>query len=84
MQKILINLPNGDQLAAEECVYDGGQIAIGIVRDGSWVQDLVVVETKNDEGKYVEDKYDIYLYEDEYDECYTNKVEVNRAPSNAL
>ena len=60
-------------------------IAIGIVHDGVWIQDLALVETAYDENfEYVEDKFNIYTYEDEYSEDYTNKVTVNRIPSDAL
>ena len=83
-QKIVIDLPNGDQLSAEVCPHDGGQIAVGIIHDGVWIQDLAVVETDNKDGKYVEDKYNIYVYGSEWDECYTECFNVDRKSSNAL
>lgn len=82
--RIVINLPNGDSLVAEACPYNGGQIAIGIVRDEMWVQDLAVVETDNEDGKYVEDKYKVYVYGSEYDECFTDRFDINRTKSDAL
>ena len=85
LNKITIDLPNGDQLVAEKCMHPGGQIAIGIVHDGRWIQDLAVVETKTeDNNPYVEDKFNVYVYENEYDECYTERFEINRIPSDAL
>ena len=85
-QKIVIDLPSGDQLVAEECPYaDGPQIAVGIVRDGIWLQDLVLVESKLDEDfKPVDDKFSVYLYEDEDIEDYTCKTEISRVQDNAL
>ena len=85
-QKIIITLPNGDQLAAEECPHNnGGQIAIGVVHEGIWIQDLAVVETKPDEnGNYTEDMYRVFVYADSYDEGYTEMIEIPRVPSDAL
>ena len=83
-QKIIIDLPNGDQLTAEECPHNGGQIAVGIIRNGVWIQDLAVIETNVDDSKYVEDKYNVYVYENEYDESYTKCFNINRVPSDAL
>ena len=83
-QKIIIDLPNGDQLSAEICPHDGGQIAVGIVHDGLWIQDLAVVETNNKDGKYVEDEYNVYVYGNEYDESYTECFGVKRVPNDAL
>ena len=82
-QKIIIDLPNGDKLVAEECPHTGGQIAIGIMRDNMWIQDLAVVETEGTEN-YTEDKFNVYVYGSEYDECYTERFEINRVPSDAL
>lgn len=79
MQKIIIDLPNGDKLVAEEEPFDGGQIAIGIVNEaGAWIQDLVVVETKK------EDQYDVYVFGNENDESFTETFTVNRIPSDAI
>ena len=75
--RIQIKLSNGDTLVAEEC--PANQIAIGVVdENGSWIQDLCVVETTEN------NKYDIFLYEDEYDEGWTRKITIDRVPSNAL
>ena len=84
MNRFQIKLPNGDFLTAEECPYLGGQIAVGIVRDDIWVQDLAVIETANKDGTYVEDKFDVYVFGNEYDESYTECFEINRVPNNAL
>ena len=84
-QRIILNLPNGDQLVAEEEIMETQMIAIGIMRDGVWIQDLALVETAYDENfDYVEDKFNIYTYADEYSEDYTDKITVNRVPSNVL
>lgn len=84
-QKIIIDLPNGDQLVAEECKGETSMIAIGIMRNGIWLQDLSLVETAYDENfDYVKDKFYVYAYTDEYSEDYTHKFEVNRVPSDAL
>lgn len=82
--KIIINLPNGDKLCAEECPHEGEQIAIGIIHDGVWIQDLAVVETDNKNGQYVEDKFNVYVYGSEYDECYTESFNIDRVPNSAL
>lgn len=84
-QKIILDLPNGDQLVAEEQLMETQMIAIGIVRNGVWIQDLATVETAYDENfDYVEDKFNVYTYGDEYSEDYTDKVTVNRVPNDAL
>lgn len=84
-QKIIINLPNGDQLVAEECVSDTAMIAIGVMHEGVWIQDLALVETAHDDKfEHVDDKFFVYTYGDEYSEDYTQKIEVNRVPSDAL
>ena len=85
MDKIIIDLPNGDQMVAEKCEHAGGQIAIGIMHDGCWVQDLTVVETAIDEhSKYAEDKFNVYVFGNEYNEDYTECFEIDRTLSNAL
>lgn len=82
---IMIKLPTGDSLVAEECPSDEGQIAVGIMRDDVWIQDLAVIECSHDrEGKYVEDKFNVYVYGNEYDENYTECFEVTRMPNDAL
>lgn len=83
-QKIIINLSNGDQLVAEDSTCDRGQISVGIMHDGVWIQDLVVVENQTNKEGQSEDKYDIYVFGDEYDEGYTECFEVDRIPSDAL
>lgn len=83
-KKIVFDLPNGDQLVAEECPYNGAQIAIGIVYNGTWIQDLAVIESENNDGEYVEDKFNVYVYGSEYDECYTECFNIARVPSDAL
>ena len=83
-EQLVIKLPNGDSLVAEVCPHEGGQIAVGIVHNGTWIQDLAVVETENDNGEYVEDKYNVYVYRNEYDECYTDRFNISRVPNNAL
>ena len=85
-QKIVIDLPNGDKLVAEDCTFtNGGQIAIGVVHNDIWIQDLAVVETKTtDEGEYIENKFNVYVYGDEFDENYTDKTEIDRTPDSAL
>ena len=83
-ERITIQLPNGDSLVAEVCPHEGGQIAVGIVRDDVWLQDLAVVETSEKDGKYIEDKFNVYVYGSEYDECYTECFEITRIPNDAL
>lgn len=83
-ERIVINLPNGDQLVAESCPYNGAQIAVGIVSDDVWIQDLAVIETANKHGQYTKDKFNVYVYGSEYDECYTECFDIDRVPSNAL
>lgn len=83
-QKIIIDLPDGDQLVAEECPHNGGQIAVGIVHDEVWIQDLAVIETDDNDGEYVKDKFNVYVYGSEYDECYTESFNIDRVPSDAL
>lgn len=78
-EKIEIKLPNGDSLVAEKCPHEGGQIAVGIVHDGVWIQDLAVVETAK-----TNNTYGIYVYADEYSEGYTDKYYVKRVPDSAL
>ena len=82
--KIVINLPSGDQLVAEVCPHDGGQIAVGIVSNGSWIQDLAVIETDSKNGKYIQNKFNIYVYGSEYDESYTECYNVSRIQDDAL
>lgn len=83
-ERITIKLPNGDSLVAETCPHEGGQIAVGIMHDDIWIQDLAVIETDNKEGKYIKDKFNVYVYGNEYDECYTECFSVDRVPSDAL
>ena len=84
--KIILELQNGDKLVAEDCTFtDGGQIAVGIIHDDVWIQDLAVIETKcDDNGDYEPDKFNVYVYGNEYQEDFTDKYEINRVPSNAL
>lgn len=84
MKRISIELPNGDSLVAEICPRAGGQIAIGIVRDDAWVQDLAIVETDSKDGKYIEDKFNVYVYGNEYDESYTESFGISRYQNDAL
>ena len=81
--KLELQLKNGDKLVAEFCPeYDGAQLAVGIVdANGNYIQDLVVVETS---GVQDRNAYKVYLYRDEYDECYTDNYEINRISSNAI
>ena len=83
-ERIVIKLPNGDSLVAETCPHAGGQIAVGIVHDGVWIQDLAVVETDNNNEEYVENKFNVYVYGSEYDECYTECFNIDRVPSDAI
>lgn len=83
-QRIEINLPNGDILVAESCPYSGGQIAVGIIHDDVWIQDLAVVETANKDGKYAENKFTVYVYGSEYDECYTECFDIDRISESEL
>ena len=83
-EKITIRLPNGDSLVAETCPYGGGQIAVGLIRDGTWFQDLAVIETANEDGEYIKDKFNVYVYTNEYDEGYTECFHINRVPDSAL
>ena len=83
-ERITIKLPNGDNLVAEICPHDGGQIAVGIVHDDTWIQDLAVIETDNKDGEYVEDKFNVYVYGSEYDECDTECYSISRVPNDAL
>ena len=83
-ERITIQLPNGDSLVAEVCPHEGGQIAVGIVHDDVWIQDLAVIETSEEDGKYVEDKFNVYVYGSEWDKCYTECFEVPRVPNDAL
>lgn len=74
MEKLTINLSDGDKLFAEKCLHIEGQIAIGIEdSEGNWVQDLAVVE-KGD------GQYKIYVFDDELDEGWTHTFKVKRAP----
>ena len=82
--KISIKLPNGDSLVAEICPYDGGQIAVGILHDDVWIQDLAVVETDSKDGKYIENKFNVYVFGNEYEEGYTECFGINRIPSDSL
>ena len=79
--KIIVNLPNGDSLVAEVCA---GSIGVGIMRDDDWIQDLVVVEASHKDGKYIEDKFDIYVYGNENEEEYTECFGVDRVHSNTI
>lgn len=78
-ERIAIQLPNGDSLVAEVCPREGGQIAVGIMKDDIWIQDLVVVETADKDGEYIKDKYNVYVYGNENDECYSEHYEISRA-----
>ena len=85
--KIVLELPNGDKLVAEDGTFTGGdQIAVGIInKEGAWIQDLAVIETKcDDNGDYVPDKFNVYVFGDEDYTDYTDKFEINRIPSDAL
>ena len=79
--RIFIELPNGDRLVAEICPHEGGQIAVGIMHDDVWIQDLAVVETDSKDGKYIEDKYNVYVFGNENEENYTECFSVTRTPS---
>ena len=83
-ERIVVNLPNGDSLVAEVCPHDGGQIAVGIVHGDTWIQDLAVIETDNKDGKYVEDKYNVYVFGNEYDESYTECFGIDRCHDEAI
>jgi len=83
-ERITIQLPNGDSLVAEVCPHEGGQIAVGIVKDNIWIQDLAVIETAEENDKYIEDKFNVYVYGSEYDEFYTEYFEISRVPNDAL
>ena len=80
MNELKIELPNGDFLVAEINDMHPAQICI-VVRDADnqWVQDLALAEAVVDhEGFIVPNKFNLLLWEDEGDECYTHQKFVNR------
>jgi len=86
MQSIRIKLPNGDSLVAEETpCFVGGQITIGIEnKEGTWVQDLAVVETNFNGKKYVPDEFNTYVFGNEDEESFTECFLVKRIPDEEL
>jgi len=86
MQKFMIELPSGDYLVAEETpCHVGGQISIGIEnKEGTWIQDLVVVESNFNGNEYVKDEFNTYVFGNEYDEGYTECFLIKRIPDKNL
>lgn len=75
--QIKIPLPNGTEIVAELCNYDGEHPELCIcIQDGSGLatQDLVIVRPhENDEDERVGNDVDVLVWSDEYDEDYTHK-----------
>jgi hypothetical protein len=81
MNRIEVPLPNGNRIVAE-LMEGSDQIAIGIAdANDNYLQDLVVVEPAPNECSNISvksDSYNIYVYADENDECYTDKFTVDQ------
>lgn len=83
--RIEINLQNGYRLVAEANIDPNypNEIYVGIINDnGQWIQDLAIIQNDysyNDDGDivYSEDKFNIYVYEDNTQEDYTNKFNID-------
>ena len=76
--KVSIQLPNGKEIVAEYCNYDGEhpEIAICIQENGIAVQDICLVRPHCDENFDVDpnsDDVDCIVWSDEYNEDYTHK-----------
>ena len=80
-KRIRIPFGNGYELVAEPSENHECQIAIEIHKNGSFVQDLAVIEaTCDDNGEVIGNLFDVFLYEDEKKEGYTSKhhIKLNR------
>ena len=82
-----IKLPNGDKLVVEGSGDFYPEFYIGVVnKDDVWVQDLAIVKAKYEAGPadVEEDKFEVLVYEDEYDEDFTQRFEINRYPGDEM
>ena len=82
---ISIQLPNGDELCAEiNPDKDYKEIFVYLKSNGIVHQDLAIVgadyEYPENEiaPKIIDDKFHVYVYGSEYDECYTESFEINK------
>lgn len=75
--RIIIPMPNGDKLIAEQCDGMPYTIAVGLERNGVWIQDLAVIEPVGAEFLEPTDKYKMLIYGNETQEDYTDYFEVN-------
>lgn len=80
-ERLEIKLPNGDRLVVEGSGNFYPEFYIGIVnKDDVWIQDLAIVKAKYkvENAEVEEDQFEVLVYEDEYNEDYTQKFEINR------
>lgn len=79
-QKIIIDLPNGMKLVAEQNNNPNfkNEIFIGVMKDdGVWYQDLAIVRNsyyynKNGEVVWADDRFNVLVYADKDDKDFTD------------
>lgn len=82
-RSIIINLPNGLQLFAEQSADPNykNEITLGIIKDGVWHQDLAIVRNRyihdeNNGVRWVDNQFEVLVYADENNEDYTDSFTV--------
>lgn len=82
-ERIVIDMPNGTKLVAETIAdLDYKELFVGLEdKDGTWIQDLVVVGEKyryNRSGvkETIDNEYSVKVYSDEYSEDYTHEFSI--------
>lgn len=79
--RLFIQLPNGKELVAEYCNFDGEhpEIAICIQENGIATQDICLVRPHFNKDLEIEgDDIDCIVWSDEYDEDYTHKFVIKQ------
>ena len=74
-QRLEIDVGDGKKLVAEAYLDSGADcICVGIEKNGEWVQDLACIRQQYlEDGNTVDERYEVFVFEDEYDGDYTDK-----------
>lgn len=83
-QKIVIELRNGLKLIAAQSNDPNykNEIAIGVMKNGVWYQDLAIVRSRYKTDaigttRYAENEFEVLVYADKNDEDYTDSFPID-------